>query len=74
MKRRIWTVAAGLVSIAALVAVPAAFAAYTTAKLEITQSGTGATIKATLSPDDDPTASVRIFVPTGTTLTTSQAP
>lgn len=74
MKRRIWTVAAGLASVAALVAVPAAFAAYTTAKLEVGQSAAGATIKATLSPDDDPTASVRIFVPTGTTLTTSQAP
>lgn len=74
MRRRLWTVAAGLVSIAALVAVPSAFAAYTTAKLEIRQAGTAITLKATLSPDDDPTAIVRIFAPTGTTLTTSQAP
>jgi hypothetical protein len=74
MKRRIWTVAAGLASVAALVAVPSALAAYTTAKLEVRQAGTAATIKATLSPDDDPTASVRILAPTGTTLITSQAP
>jgi hypothetical protein len=74
MRRRIWTAAAGLACVAALVAVPSAYAAYTTAKLEVTRTATGATIKATLSPDDDPTASVRIFAPTGTTLTTTQAP
>ncbi|MGI8480437.1 MAG: hypothetical protein ACR2M2_11415 [Gaiellaceae bacterium] len=74
MKRRIWTVAVAVASAAALVAVPSAFAAYTTAKLEVRQSGTTATIKATLDPNDDPTASVRIFVPTGTQLTTTQAP
>ena len=39
MKRRIWTVAAGLAAVAALIAVPAAMAAYTSAKLEVTQSG-----------------------------------
>ena len=74
MKRRIWTVATALASVAALVAVPSAFAAYTTAKLEVRRTGTGAVIKATLDPNDDPTASVRIFVPTGTQLTTTQAP
>jgi len=74
MKRRLWTIAAGLASVAALVAVPAAYAAYTTAKLEVRQAGTAVTVKATLSPDDDPTASVRIFAPTGTTVTTTQAP
>jgi hypothetical protein len=75
MKRRIWTVAAALASIAAVVAVPAAYAAYTTAKLEVRPAGTnGATVRATLSPDDDPTASVRIFAPSGVTLTTNQAP
>lgn len=74
MKRRIWTVAAALASVVALVAVPAAQAAYTTAKLEVRQAGTSATIKATLDPNDDPTASVRIFVPAGTQLTTTQAP
>ena len=35
MKRRIWTVAAALAIVAAIVAVPAAYAAYTTAKLEV---------------------------------------
>ncbi len=74
MKRRIWTVAVALASVTALIAVPSAFAAYTTAKLEVRQTGTTALIKATLDPNDDPTASVRIFVPTGTTLTTTQAP
>ena len=74
MKRRNWTVLAAVAVAAVIVAVPSAFAAYTSAKLEVRQSGTTATIKATLSPDDDPTASVRIFVPTGTQLTTTQAP
>jgi hypothetical protein len=74
MNRRIWTLAAGLALIAAVVAVPAALAAYTSPKLEVRQAGTTATVKASLSPDDDPTASVRIFAPTGTQLTTSQAP
>jgi hypothetical protein len=74
MKKRIWTVAAGVASVAALIAVPAAYGAYTSLKLEVTQSATGVTIKAGGSADDDATASVRIFVPTGTQLTTSQAP
>jgi hypothetical protein len=74
MRRRIWTTAAGLASLAALIAVPSALAAYTSPKLEVTQTATATTIKASLSPTDDPTASVRIFVPTGTQLTTSQAP
>jgi hypothetical protein len=74
MKGRIWTVAVGLVSVAALIAVPAALAAYTSAKLEVRQAASATTIKASLSPDDDPTASVRIFAPAGTQLTTNQAP
>jgi hypothetical protein len=74
MKRRIWTVALALACVAALVAIPSAYAAYTTAKLEVRRVGTSATIKATLDPNDDPTASVRIFVPAGTQLTTTQAP
>jgi hypothetical protein len=74
MRRRIWTVAAGLASAAALVAVPSALAAYASAKLEVRPTPTGVNIRATGSPEDDPTASVRIFAPTGTQLTTSQAP
>jgi len=74
MKRRIWTVAIGIASVAALIAVPAALAAYTSPKLEVKRAGAIATIKASLDANDDPTASVRIFAPTGTQLTTSQAP
>lgn len=72
MTRRMWTAIAGCAVAAALVAVPSALAAYTSAKLEITQTGNVARVKASLSPDADPTASVRIFVPSGTSLTTSQ--
>ena len=74
MRGRFWTIAAGLAALAALIAVPAAIAAYASAKLEVTQTSSATTIKASLSPDDDPTASVRIFAPTGTQLTTNQAP
>ncbi len=74
MKRRIWPVLVGLAAIAALISVPAALAAYTSPKLEVKRAGAAATIKVSLSPDDDPTASVRIFAPAGTQLTTTQAP
>lgn len=74
MKRRIWTISVALATLAALIAIPAAMAAYTSAKLEIRQAGALTTVKASLDPNDDPTASVRIFAPAGTQLTTSQAP
>lgn len=74
MRGRISTVAVGLAAVAALIAVPAAIAAYTSPKLEVTQSATGVVVKASLNPDDDPTARVGIIAPTGTQLTTSQAP
>lgn len=74
MKRRIWTIAVGVAALAALIAVPAAMAAYMSPKLEVTQTGTGVVVKASLDPNDDPTAAVVIIAPTGTTLTTSQAP
>jgi hypothetical protein len=74
MRRRLWTLVPALAALAAIVAVPSALAAYTSPKLEITQSGTATTVKASLSANDDPTASVRIFAPTGTALTTNQAP
>lgn len=74
MTRRISTALAALAVAALVVAVPSALAAYSSPKLEIRQAGTTATIKVSLSPDDDPTASVRIFAPTGTQLTTTQAP
>ncbi len=72
MKRSISTAVLGVVCIAAIVAVPSAFAAYTSTKLEVSQVGTTTTIKASLDPNDDSTASIRIYVPTGTQLTTSQ--
>jgi hypothetical protein len=74
MKKRIWTVIAGVVTIAALVAIPAAYAAYTSPKLEVAQAGTAVTVKASLDPNDDPTARVAITAPLGTQLTTTQAP
>jgi hypothetical protein len=74
MNNRISYLAAGIASIAALIAVPAAYGAYTTLKLEVTQTASSVNIKAGGSADDDPTAAVRIFVPTGTQLTTNQTP
>jgi hypothetical protein len=74
MKRRIPTILAGLAAIVALIAVPSALAAYSSPKLQVTQAANAVTVKASLSPDDDPTAVVRISAPTGTQLTTTQAP
>src|SRR3990172_9245085 len=73
MRGRIWTVAAGLASVAALIAVPSALAAYTTPKLEVRQVGTATTFKTTQSSADDATFILRIFVPGGTTVTATQA-
>lgn len=74
MKRRIWTVAVGVASVAALIAVPAALAAFTTPKLEVRQAGAVTTFKLSQTSSEDAVASVRIFVPTGTTVTATQAP
>lgn len=74
MKRPSWMVPIALAVAVAVVAVPSALAAYSSPMLEVRLASTGATIKASLSPDDDPTASVRIFAPAGTQLTTTQAP
>ena len=74
MKRRIWTVAVGIASVAALIAVPAALAAFRTSKLEVRQTTAATTFKLTQSSSEDAVASVRIFVPTGTTVTATQAP
>ncbi len=60
MKGRIGTVAVGLAAVAALIAVPAALAAYSSPKLEVTPDGDRAsTSRPRSSPNDDPTASVR---------------
>jgi len=74
MKGRIWTAAVGLAAVAALIAVPAAMAAYMSPKLEVTQTATGVVVKASLDPNDDPTAAVVILAPAGIQLTTTQAP
>ena len=74
MKRRFWTTLVGIVAVAAVVAVPSALAAYQSAKLQVTSAATATVVKASLDPNDDPTASVRIYAPAGTQLTTSQAP
>jgi hypothetical protein len=74
MTKQIWTMAAVVAALAALMVVPAAMAAYTSPKLEVFPTASGVTIRASLSPDDDPTARVAITAPTGTQLTTTQAP
>jgi hypothetical protein len=74
MRRRMWTIVAGLTLAVALVAVPSAYAAYTTAVLLVERDGATTIIAAALDPNDDPTASVRIYAAPGTTLTTTQAP
>ncbi|MGH3109567.1 MAG: hypothetical protein ACRDQT_01465 [Gaiellaceae bacterium] len=74
MKRRISTIVAGLATLVALVAVPSAYAAYTTAKLEVVRTGTGVRVSASSGVNDDATARAQIFAPVGTSLTTNQAP
>lgn len=74
MRKQIWTVAAGVAALAALMVVPAALAAYTSPKLEVFPTASGVTIRASLSANDDPTARVAIAPPAGTQLTTTQAP
>jgi hypothetical protein len=74
MRSRLWTTVAGVASVAALVAVPSAFAAYTTPKLEVTQTATGVTVKASAGVSDDATFRAQIFAPVGTTVTATQAP
>lgn len=74
MKGRIWIVCAGLASVTALIAVPSALATFATPKLEVRQTAAATTFKVTQSSSEDAVASLRIFVPTGTTVTATQAP
>ena len=68
MRKRIWTVTAGLATLAALLAVPGALAAYTSTKLEITQTGTTVVAKVTSDPiRRRQRPAVRVFAPAGTT-------
>jgi hypothetical protein len=72
--KRHWTLLAATGLAVAIVGVPSALGAYTSPKLEVRQAGTAVTIKASLSPDDDATARIAVVVPSGTQLTTAQAP
>jgi hypothetical protein len=74
MKRRTWTAVAGLVSVAALMSVPSAYAAYASTKLEVRYVPGSVIIKATQAAEDDATAATLIIAPDGTQATTTQAP
>jgi hypothetical protein len=72
--KRLSTVVAAIASGVALVAVPTASATYQSPKLELTQAGRTTTIKASVDPNDDPTAMLQIILPSGTRVTANQAP
>ena len=74
MKRSIRLAVLALGAAAALVVVAVAFAAYTSPTLRVSYAGTTTNITASASQNDDATAAVTIFVPTGTTITATQAP
>ena len=75
MRKRIWTFVVGIAAVSAVIAVPAAMAAYTSPKLEVAWTSPSiVAIRATVDPNDDATASLRILAPAGTQLTTNQAP
>jgi len=74
MKRSIRVAVLALGAVAALVVVAVAFAAYTSPTLRVSYAGTTTNITASASQNDDATAVATIYIPTGTTITTSQAP
>jgi len=74
MKRSIRIAVLGLAGVAVLVLASLAIAAYTSPKLQVSYAGSTTVITASAAPGDDATAVASIYVPTGTTLTTSQAP
>jgi hypothetical protein len=74
MKRSIRLAVLGLGAVAALIAAAVAFAAYTSPTLRVSYAGTTTNITASASQNDDATAAVTIYVPTGTTVTATQAP
>jgi hypothetical protein len=74
MKTRLVTLAAGLASVAALIAVPAAMAAYTSPKLEVAYTATGVSVKVSAAAGDDASARAQIFAPVGTQVSAAQAP
>ncbi len=66
--------AAALAAAAVPALVAAKTAAYTAPTLKVSYAGSSTSITASASPSEDATAVATIFVPTGTTLTTNQAP
>ena len=74
MKRSIRLAVLALGAAAALVAAAVAFAAYTSPTLRVSYAGTTTNITASASQNDDATAVATIYIPSGTTITTSQAP
>lgn len=74
MKRSIRIAVLALGAAAALVVAAVAFAAYTSPTLRVSYAGTTTNITASASQNDDATAVATIYIPTGTTITTSQAP
>jgi len=74
MKRSIRLAVLGLAGAGVLALASLAIAAYTSPKLQVTYAGTTSVITASAAPGDDATAVASIYVPSGTTMTTSQAP
>ncbi len=68
MTRRVAIVAAGTASAAAIFMVTAALAAYTSPRLEVTQTGNSVTLDLAQSPGDDATAIARLISPIGTEI------
>lgn len=74
MKRSIRLTVLGLAGVAVLALASLAAAAYTSPKLQVTYAGATTVITASAAQGDDATAVANIYVATGTTLTTTQAP
>ena len=72
MRTRVMLAAGGLAT--GLVLVSSALAAYTSSELEVRRVSGGIAIKVSQSPGDDATARIAIVAPSGTQLTTAQAP
>ncbi len=72
MTRRISVAVAGCASAAAIFWVATALAAYSSPRLEVTQTGDRVTLDVAQSPGDDATALVRIISPIGTEIAAAQ--
>jgi hypothetical protein len=74
MKRSIRLAVLGLAGLGVLALASLAIAAYVTPTLKVSYAGSTTLITASAALGDDATAVSSIYVPTGTTLTTNQAP